>query len=304
MENNCCFVCSRGLLKSTDFHSPNPMSSCGGNMQYLVEMLNSDKMFDGMSIYVCSELMSFFVGSILPDIKNTFVLVSGDSDRTVPMEILSEFECLTLINNPYFLKWFAQNTPVNDHPKIIQMPIGLDYHTISNNPNHHWKMNEEGHSPIEQEGTMINIQLKMKLFFERIPKIYINFSMGNDKFKHRKTAMDQIPIELMEIRQEFSPRTVIWNNFTEYSFVLSPFGMGMDCHRTWEILCLGAIPIIKTSVFANMFADLPVLMVNEWSDITEELLQNTIREFKNRAFNYDKLTLQYWVKQIKCVDII
>ena len=47
-----------------------------------------------------------------------------------------------------------------------------------------------------------------------------------------------------------------------------------------------------------MFEELPVLIVNEWSDITKELLDKTIIEFQNKTFNYDKLTLQYWVKKI------
>ena len=89
---------------------------------------------------------------------------------------------------------------------------------------------------------------------------------------------------------------------TKYSFVLSPFGIGMDCHRTWEALCLGAIPILKAPHFTKMFEDLPVLIVNEWSDITESLLNNTIRDFKNKNFNYNKLTLQYWINRIKKTD--
>jgi hypothetical protein len=42
---------------------------------------------------------------------------------------------------------------------------------------------------------------------------------------------------------------------------------------------------------------LPVLNVDEWSDVTPELLQNTLREFKQRSFNYEKLTLKYWTDQ-------
>jgi hypothetical protein len=43
-----------------------------------------------------------------------------------------------------------------------------------------------------------------------------------------------------------------------------------------------------------MFEDLPVLNVNEWSDITDELLENTIKDFNKKVFNYDKLELNYW----------
>jgi hypothetical protein len=42
--------------------------------------------------------------------------------------------------------------------------------------------------------------------------------------------------------------------------------------------------------------------VEEWSDVTKELLEDTIEEFKEKheanEFNYDKLTLKYWVDQI------
>jgi hypothetical protein len=62
-------------------------------------------------------------------------------------------------------------------------------------------------------------------------------------------------------------------------------------------LSLGAIPIVRANQFKALFADLPVLNVDEWSDVNQELLQNTIREFKERKFNYDKLTLKYWTDQ-------
>jgi hypothetical protein len=48
-----------------------------------------------------------------------------------------------------------------------------------------------------------------------------------------------------------------------------------------------------------MFSDLPVLIVNDWSEISQELLDNTLTNFKNNVFNYDKLKLNYWVDKIK-----
>ena len=302
MENLCHFVCSRGLLKSCNFHSINPKSSCNNDFNYLFEMLNSKNMFDGMSIYICSDLLKFFVNQILPKINNTFILVTGDSDMNVPMDALSKSETLILWENVYLLKWFSQNTQLQHHIKMIQLPIGLDYHTISNNSTHCWKQPGEGHLPRFQEGNIIKLRQQMNPFFERIPKIYINFSVGNDRFGQRKDAFIKIPNNLLIINQNFMHRTTTWNNITKYSFVLSPFGIGMDCHRTWEALCLGAIPILKAPHFTKMFEDLPVLIVNEWSDITESLLNNTIRDFKNKNFNYNKLTLQYWINRIKKTD--
>jgi hypothetical protein len=266
---------------------------------YLGKMLTSGKMFNGMSIYVCSDLLRFFVLLILPKISNTFVLVTGDSDMCIPRESLTDSETITLINNPFLLKWFAQNTQIQRHEKIFQLPIGLDYHTISNDPNYNWKTEGEGHLPKDQEGILINLRQQMAPFYERTPTIYVNFTPINDRFGQRKSAFEEIPNDLLFINQNFTKRTANWKNMTHYTFVLSPFGMGMDCHRTWEALCLGAIPIVKAPNFQKMFEDLPVLIVNEWSEITRELLDKTIDDFKSREFKYEKLTLQYWTTLIK-----
>lgn len=299
MENNCNFVSSRGILKSCDFHSSTPKSSCNNDYTYLIEMINYNKIFDGMSIYVCSDLLKYFVNNILPKIQVTFVLVSGDSDLCVPIEALSQRETIQLINSPYLLKWFAQNTRIQYNDKIVQVPIGLDYHTIFNNPNCNWNLPEECKLPLEQEKILQNIISNSKPFYERIPKIYVNFSTENDRFKQRNISIKTIPNFLMEINQIFTPRTDNWKKMKEYSFILSPFGIGMDCHRTWEALCLGCIPIICAPDFQKMFEDLPVLIINDWSKINEKLLNETIILFKDKKFNYDKLTLQYWKDKIQ-----
>ena len=299
MENHNDFICSRGLLKSCSFHSQNPFSSCNGDVGYLNDMLISGKMFDGMSIYVCSNLLNFFVSQIMPKIKHKFTLVTGDSDLCVPKEALSESDTRKLINNSYILKWFAQNTEIQNNDIIIQLPIGLDYHTISTNPTHSWINLGEGYSAKEQENILINLRQQMKPFFERLPYIYVNFSINNDRFLQRKNAFEQISHNLLFINQNFTKRTNVWKNILNYTFVLSPFGMGMDCHRTWEALCLGAIPILKAPKFKKLFEDLPVLIVDDWSEITRELLDETIIEFKNKDFNYEKLKLKFWVDKIK-----
>jgi hypothetical protein len=263
-------------------------------------MITSNALHDGNSIYVCSDLIPYFVNIILPKINKHFVLVTGDSDLTVPKEAITPTQTNRLINNPFLSKWFAQNTQMYMCDKIVQMPIGLDYHTISSNPSHNWlnKDNKEGHLPRYQEQILLQIRQNMVPFQERINKIYINFSLNSDRFKQRENALKQIPKELLIKNLNFVKRTQNWKNMTEYTFILSPFGIGHDCHRTWEALCLGCIPILKAPNFKKMFKNLPVLIVNEWTDITQELLDKTIQEFQSQEFNYEKLTLQYWTSQI------
>lgn len=297
MEQSCHFVNSRGILKSCSFYSPNPKSSCNSDKNYLYFMLS--EMFDGMSVYVCSDLLKFFVNDILYKINKKFVLVSGDSDLCVPKEVLNENETTKLLNSPYLIRWFLQNTQVQNCDKMIQMPIGLDYHTISNDPSHAWKTENESHLPIQQELILMDVINKSKPLSERKNKIYVNFSLTSDRFNDRKSSLDSINPDLLEINNSFTKRTTNWQITTNYAFVLSPFGIGMDCHRTWESICLGSVPIVKAPNFKKLFEDLPVLIVDEWSDITQELLDNTIQDFKTKTFNYDKLKLSYWIIKIK-----
>lgn len=305
MENSCNFVSSRGILKSCTFHSSNPRSSWCYDTEYLHIMLRENKMFDGMSIYVCTDVIPYFIDSILPHITNTFFLVCGDSDATVPDGIidmwhnprkLETIKCLELLTHPKLIKWFAQNCILH-HEKIDQLPIGLDYHTIANDPNKPWRDAHEGCSPKEQEEILLNIRNTMKPIHDRIFKIFVNFTVDlSNEHDQRTIILKQIPQHLtVQTDIGFKPRTHVWKRMAEYSFVLSPYGNGPDCHRTWEILCLGCIPIIKSFGTCKMFEGLPVLLVKEWSDVTETLLQDTLETFKHTNFNYDKLLLRYWV---------
>jgi hypothetical protein len=307
MENNCLYVNSRGIIKSCDIHSPNPISTWCYDRDYLNEMISKNKMFEKMSIYVCTDVIPYFVSDILPKITVSFYLFTGDSDCRVPggfidiwkrpmNTILEESTCLELLNHPKLIRWYSQNCLLI-HEKIEQLPIGLDYHTIANDPNKHWKGENEGTLPIEQEIILIELQKSAKPFHERELKIYVNFSVDlNNESADRTKVIRSINSDLLHLDVNFKPRTKVWKSYLDYAFALSPYGNGPDCHRTWEILNLGAIPIIQSFGSNSMFKDLPVLIVNEWHEVTEQLLLDTIEKFKNTIFNYDKLKLSYWVK--------
>jgi hypothetical protein len=308
MENECILFNSRGFLKSCDFHSPNPHSSCSWDTQYLNDMIESGKMFDNMSIYVCTDALPYFVENILHNIQHDFVLVTGDSDATVPGGVidlwgnprpLSDEHCLQIANHSKLINWFVQNCILN-HDKVIQIPIGLDYHTISNDHSKSWRGADEGTSPKDQEKLLMDIKEKSQPFFERINKIYVNFSTNLlDEKDQRTVAVNNTPSHLVERDLDFRIRSGVWKKYSEFSFVLSPYGGGLDCHRTWEALNMGCIPIVKPIGSNSLFEDLPVLIVNDWSEINDDLLTETIEIFKNKKFNYNKLNLSYWVNKLK-----
>jgi len=229
-------------------------------------------------------------------IKNKFILVSGDSDCTVPNELFPNNDLfLNFINNSKIIHWYAQNC-VLEHPKLSKIPIGLDYHTMSDK-NTNWG---EQISPNEQENMLNYINNQSKPFFEREIKCYSNFHfcMETKYGFDRKDALKNINPDLIYYEQNKVKREDTWKNQSNYAFVISPHGNGLDCHRTWEALCLGCIPIVKKSGISDLFDELPVLIIDDWKNITNELLIETINKFKDITFNYDKLLLKYWIDKI------
>ena len=123
--------------------------------------------------------------------------------------------------------------------------------------------------------------------------------MGTKYAFDRKDAIHDIPKELVFYENKKINRKETWENQSKYAFVISPHGNGVDCHRTWEALCLGCIVILKKSGISDLFDGLPVLVVDDWNDIDIDLLHLTLDRYKNTKFHYDKLTLKYWIEKIK-----
>ena len=59
----------------------------------------------------------------------------------------------------------------------------------------------------------------------------------------------------------------------EHKFMICPQGHGIDCHRNWESLYMRRVPIMKDHpYFRRLMEGFPVLFVDNWEEITEELL--------------------------------
>ena len=295
MENNCFFVSSRGILNSCNIKSDIPISSI--RQLYHYDWTN---LREGCTVYICNSAIPTFA-VILDKLPCRIILVSGDCDECCPMDLFpieKGFE--TFIENEKIIHWFSQNLIIQ-HPKMSQIPIGLDYHTMT-----YSDMWGNMISPLEQEKLLLNIRNTSLPFFERKIKIYSNFHFAlNTKFaKDRVDAFFQIPEDLIYYEPSKIERLESWKNQSKYAFVASPHGNGLDCHRTWEALCLGCIVIVKTSPLDHLYNGLPVLIVEEWYCITEKVLLDTMAKCKEMDFQYEKLSLKYWMDKINKFAIL
>jgi len=86
----------------------------------------------------------------------------------------------------------------------------------------------------------------------------------------------------------------------DHKFIVCPRGNGIDTHRMWEALYCGVIPIVQRHlVHSNIEGKLPVLFVDSYHEITEELLYDTYNNFKSKTWKTDMLTVSWWIGKMK-----
>ena len=299
---DCMYVGSYALLKMSTHRSPTPISDFNGlNTQWYTNL------YPNCILYVCTPALGAFVTKALPTISVPFKLITNNSDYTLPRDFQNEMNIL--LENPYLIHWYAQNCTLT-HPKVTRIPIGMDYHSLHIEPPRLKFMSSVMSSALQhpngwglrkparmQEIDLFNIKNQSKPFYERELKAYANFhffmTMGY-AVQDRPAAYNTISKDLVFYEPVKAQRNVCWSHMIQYSFVVSPHGNGLDCHRTWEALALGCIPIVKSSDIDPLFDDLPVWIVKDWSDVTAEAMKQTVEVFKTRQFKYEKLTVAYW----------
>lgn len=289
---NAQMVNSRSILFACDIHPTNPQSSEPGII-YLDTIPSALSKLNGpVSIYVPSDGLKYFSENILPKLSTPFVLVSGDSDLPINKSSLGG-NLETILRCPLLLAWYAQNRDY-DHSKLHSLPIGINIHNLWANP-----LNWGGGFilPAMQELQLKTIAENAQPLSERIPKIFCNWHFSIDR-ADRRDCLNRIDHSVCYFQSSPLPVDQTWDLQSKYQFVLSPHGAGLDCHRTWEALLLGCIPIVKTAKLNDLFEDLPVVIVDDWAQINLHFLENAVAQISSRSINVEKLMMRYWKAQI------
>ena len=129
---------------------------------------------------------------------------------------------------------------------------------------------------------------------------YCNFQFRLDsRFDDdRRTALERMDPAALYVAPEFVPRQQTWVDQSRYAFVISPHGIGLDCHRTWEALALGCIPVMRHSPLDPLYEGLPVALIDDWAEVTPAFME---RLFENPPplTRPEKMTLAFWVSLIR-----
>lgn len=256
---------------------------------------------DGDLVWVRVTALPQFWDDVLPHIHARFALVTGDDDWAIP----TGFEHASdILANQNVVCWFTQNCDGTDRSgKVVPIPIGIDFHTISNR--HKW-----GHwqaTPRQQEVELESLRATMPANGDRLVRARADFHFNMRANLFTGESRDAVYAILhdnpnVDFQRHKIPRSGLWRETTRYAFAISPHGHGLDCHRSWEALVLGSIPIVQRSPLDPLYEGLPVVILDDWREITANNLQHWHAELHSsflEAGVQERLSNSYWIARMR-----
>ena len=287
-ETACEFVSSMGIAKGCQ-----TSMGLGGSVAPAIDPELFWEFPAGVVVYVYTQSIPDFVQHYLPRMRYQFVFVSGADDLSVSYATIPD-EVEALLGHPLVTHWFAQNLEVT-HSKLTAMPIGMDYHVLAGNHRRPWRPFQ---SPLRQERELLRVRAAAPAVAQRSCTAYSNWHFFLQR-GDRQECFDKVDHSSTFFEPTFVSRRESWTNNASHLFTISPLGNGLDCHRTWEALLLGTIPIVRTSPLDSLYDGLPVCIVQDWAEVDFPFLQRQRERFLAQTFDYAKVYTKYWSALIR-----
>lgn len=203
------------------------------------------------TIFLKTDWIELFKNKVLPKIDYTFKLITHNADRSAISGNLD------LLEDSRLIKWYGMNTDTK-HTKLQTIPIGI--------ANEKWP-----HGDKDVLLKVINENNVKKNFVYSNFDITTNYNKRNDIVNLlKRNTYQYIDFETNKLSFES-----YISKLSTYKFTISPPGNSIDCHRIWESVYLGVIPIVEKHLALEYFTELPILFVNSFNDINEDLLNTT-----------------------------
>lgn len=254
---------------------------------------------NGDMVYVTTSALSNWFGTIYLQLKREkkrIYLMCGDSTRSAPLSIFhgKKDYFSWVMRQGVIIHWFVQNCDYPESRMVTAIPLGIDYHTISKRS--YW--GEPQMTCIEQDKLLQSIanignnweQRYMKCIMDTHLTSHTNPGARGEatKILSRKSFIQSLPKQIK--------RSDYWRVILGNKYVISPFGKGIDCHRTWEAMALGSVPIVKRSSISDLFDGLDIIQVNNWNEVTDQMLY----DYRRKSVGIQKqVTMQYWIDFIR-----
>jgi len=236
------------------------------------------KVSQGETVFVKTDMLHMFFAFIHPSINANYILITHNAD-----DCPDEF--LHFLENNKIIKWFAQNIG-RKHKKLHPLPIGF--------PNARYP-----HGNVNNVITILRKGCPPILSRHRPYLLYVNIRLTEKRRLYLRQHFRQFPKVRFMAGQSSHLRYL--HNMCMSKFVLSPVGNGVDCHRTWEALAMGAIPIVQKSNISKLYEGSPVLMVDDLLKVTkDDLMSFTSVAFETKQLN--GLWARTYLRQMDLVE--
>jgi hypothetical protein len=291
-----------------DGHTNVPTSAHAGNnvLDGGPELIEAPERFEdiggGELVWVRAAWLPAFVAQVLPRIRDDFILVTGDSDSSLPSS--APQVAAALFACPHLVHWYAQNHDGIGPPgRCSPVPIGLDFHTLSEPPS--W--GEPVTPPAAQEAQLLTLAASLPPVRERDLRCHL------DRWSMHPTpppAGSRVPETRVEVARLLlgqphiagDPplrRTELWRRRARYAASASPHGAGLDAHRTWEGLALGQVVVVPTSSLDPLFEGLRAVPISSWRDLTAANLRRWVDRLAELPHPSPVLTSEHWVERMR-----
>ena len=178
---------------------------------------------------------------------------------------------------------FASNL-VESLPNVTALPVGLENAYRNVNGNLHDFLTELDHLDSSPRETMI----------------FSSFNVGNNANIRAPLAELLRSTEFGWSDARLSPAEYR-NRVRAAKFVISPPGNGVDCHRTWEAIYLGAVPVVlRGALSESLTYGTPIYSTESFEDFVRTPhaeLDKIFREWRSRAA--DRCYMPFWVDEIR-----
>lgn len=267
--------------------------------------VNSAKYYDrrDMVVFVDSTAVDDFLQNHASRFAHPFVLVSGDSDTSMPVSMEVAKLASDMIRRGRILHWYAMN---------CQISIMPHHYTCIPNGISQWDQQREAMQIAFETGygLLYGIRQRPGQQKKELPMAIMAFGVHSN-VGERQPLWDLgcgaiASPNLRGLVECFYNGTGVLDKQVEFyryistiKFVFSPHGAGLDCYRTYEALYLGSYPIVKTSSLDVLYENLPVLIVQEWSDVNKQLLEATYERFQQTKFDFTPLYRAYWSQRFR-----
>ena len=240
-----------------------------------------------IKLFIYTHILSDFVENILfklsPKLSYTIYLHNSDHGLEDDINFQKLLDC------KHIKKVYAQNINCNYNEKFSLLPIGL--------ANSMWS-----------HGNILSLYTTMKnsYYLNKTKNLYININPNT--FSYRLQVLNEVNNERFTISSG-KPFKEYLQELSTHRFSLCVRGNGISCHRDYESLYLGVIPVIINNKFTNMnnhvqymrslnfpFYEIKSESLDKYSDefFNEDLYKKIIQKCGSSIYNLPQLKLSYY----------